>query len=231
MNGMRRLGKSHTRSSEAEWLLSGATSSPTLTNAKVGSHDQAATVHVSMVYSMVKNHKIDWSKLIYDDQLNKLRLPSSTSKRKQRESTVLYPCFLTGVIHLRYSDEDTYPPGNLSYSKLGHTLLNNKKQSTTDVRLRHVIHPSLTLSLTAEPSGMYSIIFSKPLSFISIAKTVTNPSMSSPAISSPQRKRPSPSIVSSPPKAKRTKTLWKAGTAGMSNKHHYDSNHPILKTS
>ena len=97
--------------------------------AKVGSHDQASTVHVQIVSSAVKNRKIDWAKIIYYDLLNKLRLPSSTSKRKQRDSTVLYPRFLTGVIHLRYNDEDTYPPGNLSYSELGHNLLNNKKQS------------------------------------------------------------------------------------------------------
>ena len=86
--------------------------------AKVGSHDQASTVHVQMVYSAVKNRKIDWAKIMYDDLLNKLRLPSSTSKRKQRDSAVMYPRFLTSVIHLRYSDGDTYPPGNLSYSEL-----------------------------------------------------------------------------------------------------------------
>ena len=40
--------------------------------AKVGSHDQASTVHVQMVYSTVKNRKIDWAKIIYDDLLNKL---------------------------------------------------------------------------------------------------------------------------------------------------------------
>ena len=43
---------------------------------KVGSHDHASIVHVQMVYSTVKNRKIDWAKLIYDDLLNKLRLPT-----------------------------------------------------------------------------------------------------------------------------------------------------------
>ena len=117
---------------------------------KVGSHDQASTVHVKMIYSAVKNSKIDWAKLIYDDLLNKLRLPHQPSKSRRRQTIVLYPRFLTGVTRLRYNDEDTYPPGNLSYSDIGSTVPNIKKQSATDVRLRHVIHPSLTLSLTAE---------------------------------------------------------------------------------
>ena len=82
---------------------------------------------MQIIYSAVKNRKIDWPKIIYDDLLNKLRLPFSTSKLKQRDSTVLYPRFLTGVIHLRYSDEDTYHPGKILISKLGHNLLDNKK--------------------------------------------------------------------------------------------------------
>ena len=94
---------------------------------KVGSDDQTSTIHVQMVYSTVKNRKIDLAKLIYDDLLNKLRLLSPNSKRKQRDTTVLYPRFLTGVIRLRYNKDDTYPPGNLSYSEIGSTLLNIKK--------------------------------------------------------------------------------------------------------
>ena len=168
-----------------------------------------------MVYSAVKNRKIDWAKLIYDDMHNKLRLHTPNSKRKNMETIVLYPRFLTRVIILRYKEDDTYPSGNLPYSEIGSNLRNLKKNSAIEVRLTHVIHPSLTLSLTAEPSGMYSFIFSKSPSFVSIAKTMTNPLVSSPAITSSSRKRTPPS-VSSPPKAKRTKTLRKGGAAGMS---------------
>ena len=141
-----------------------------------------------MVYSAVKNRKIDWAKLIYDDLLNKLRLPYRPSKSRQRQTTVLYPRFLTGVIRLRYNEDDTYPLGNMSYSDIGMNLVNTKEQSATDVRLRNVIHPSLILSLTAEPSGMYYFISSKSPSSFSIAKIVTNPSVSSLAITSAPRK-------------------------------------------
>ena len=148
---------------------------------KVGNHDHASTVHVQMVYSMVKNRKIDWAKLIYDDLQNKLRLPHHSFKSPQRQTTVLYPRFFSGVIRMTYDEDDTYPPGNLPYSEIGITLLNIKRQSATDVRLRNIIHPSLILSLTAEPSGMYYFISSKSPSSFSIAKTVTNPLVSSPS--------------------------------------------------
>ena len=120
-----------------------------------------------MVYSAVKNRKIDWAKRIYDDLFNKLRLPQS-SKQPQRQTTVLYPRFLSRVIRLRYEENDTYPPGNHPYSEIGNTMLNNKRHLDTDVRLRHVIHPLLLLALT-DPSGMYSIIFFKSPSSLSIA--------------------------------------------------------------
>jgi len=118
-----------------------------------------------MVYSAVKNRQIDWAKLIYYDFLNKLRLPQS-SKAPQRQTAVMYPRFLSGVIKLRYPEADTYPHGDLHYSEIGNTMLNNKRHSITDVRLRNVIHPALILSLT-DPSGMYSFIFSKSLSSLS----------------------------------------------------------------
>ena len=132
---------------------------------KVGSHDQASTVHLQMVYSAVKNRQIDWAKLIYDDLLNKLRLPQS-SKAPQRHTAMMYLRFLSRVIKLRYSDADTYPDGDLHYSEIGNTMLNNKRQLITDVRLRNVIHPALILSLT-DPSGMYSFISSKSPSSLS----------------------------------------------------------------
>ena len=118
-----------------------------------------------MVFSAVKNRKIDWAKLIYDDLLNKLRLPQS-SKAPQRHTTMMYPRFLSGVIRMRYEDSDTYPPGDLPYSKIGNTMLNNKRHSNTDVRLRNVIHPSVVFSLS-DPSGLYSFIFSKSPSSLS----------------------------------------------------------------
>ena len=62
---------------------------------KVGSHDQASTVHLQILYSAVKNRQIDWAKLIYDDLLNKLSLPQS-SKAPQRHTTVMYPVFSLG---------------------------------------------------------------------------------------------------------------------------------------
>ena len=61
-------------------------------------------------------------------------------------------------------------------------MLNNKRHSITDVRLRNVIHPVLILSLT-DPSAVQPI----------------------------PRKRPSPSLATSPPKAKKSKTLKKGG--------------------
>ena len=169
----------------AEWSYIFAHFNQCLTY-KVDSHDQASTVHLQMVYSAVKNRQIDWAKLIYDDLLNKLRLPQS-SKAPQRQTAVMYPRFLSGVIKLRCSEADTYPDGDLHYSEIGNTMLNNKRHSITDVRLRNVIHPSLILSLT-DPSAI------QPISC----------------------KRPSASLASSPPKAKRSKTLKKGGIPGMS---------------
>ena len=70
---------------------------------KVGSLDQA--------YSFIKNRKIDFAKLIYQDLLNKLRLPKATSKRKtKRETGVLYPRFLSAILHEDLSKDDSYPP-------------------------------------------------------------------------------------------------------------------------
>ena len=119
-----------------------------------------------MVFSAVKNRQIDWAKLIYDDLLNKLRLPQS-SKAPQRHTTVMYPHFLSGVIKLRYSDADTYPDSDLHYSEIGNTMLNNKRQSITDVRLRNVIHPALILSL-ADPSAVQQrhMLLKKPGSLL-----------------------------------------------------------------
>jgi len=54
---------------------------------KVGSVDQASTAHLQMVLSVVKNRKIDRAKLIYQDPLNKLRLPKDFSKKKTKRET------------------------------------------------------------------------------------------------------------------------------------------------
>ena len=123
-------------------------------SAKVGSHDQASKVHVQIVYSAVKNRKIDWPKLIYDDLLSKV----SNDHRKQY---VLYPRFLTGVLagSPRFAKDNSFPPGNLTYSAIGSNLLSEKKKSATDVCQRDVIAPTLVVTLTQEPSGMFSFIY------------------------------------------------------------------------
>ena len=54
---------------------------------KIGSLDQASATHVLMVYSIVKNGRIDWVKLIYEDLLNKLRLPKASLKKKTKRET------------------------------------------------------------------------------------------------------------------------------------------------
>ena len=154
----------------------------------------------------MKNHKIDWAKLIYDDLLSKLL----TDHRKQY---VLYPRFLTGVLagSPRFAKDNSFPPGNLTYSAIGSNLLSEKKKSATDVRLRNVIAPALVVTLTHEPSGMFSFIYPNLYSSFSRTKTVTNPSVSSPVLPSSPRKRPHPSQSSPHPTAKRTKHLRKGG--------------------
>ena len=71
--------------------------------------------------------------------------------------------------------------------------------------------------------------YSNPFLLFQIDKTVTNPSMASPTIQTLPRKRPPQSHVSSPPKAKRSKTLKKGGVPGMSYKHHSVSTPLFLK--
>ena len=59
-----------------------------------------------------------------------------------------------------------------------------------------------------------------------MAKTVTNPSVSSLAIQPLPRKQPTPSLATSPPKAKRSKTLKKGGIPGMFP--HYSESTPLF---
>ena len=91
---------------------------------KLGNHDKASSSQVQMVFSAVKNRKIDWAKVIFDDLLNKLRLPSAHSKKKlKREITVLYPRFLTAIISRRFQADDKYPVGNLTCLEIESNLL------------------------------------------------------------------------------------------------------------
>ena len=74
--------------------------------------------------------------MIYDDLLTKLRLPQS-AKAPQRQTAVMYPRFLSGVIRMKYAENDTYRDGNLHYSEIGNTMLNNKRHSVTDPQECH----------------------------------------------------------------------------------------------
>jgi hypothetical protein len=165
---------------------------------KVGSLDQDSTAHVQMAYSVIKNRKIDYAKLIYQDLLNKLRLPKATSKRKtKRETGVLYPRFLSAILHEDLSKDDSYPPGNLSYSEIGSNIL-IQRSFPNEVRLRTVLDTALITSLFRPQQGMSSnLTYQLPHSSTSIATSVTNPSLTSPAIPTLSLKRPNPSSGSS----------------------------------
>ena len=83
-----------------------------------------------MVFSAVKNRKIDWEKLIFGDLLNKLSLPSAHSKKKlKRETAVLYLRFLTAIISKRFKADGTCPVGNLTYSQIGSNLFSTSSFS------------------------------------------------------------------------------------------------------
>ena len=92
-----------------------------------------------MVFSVVKNRKIDFAMFIYQDLLNKLRLPKASSKKKtKRETGVLYPRFLSIFLQKDLSKDNNYPPGNISYSEIGSNIL-TMRSFPNEVRLRSVL--------------------------------------------------------------------------------------------